>query len=91
MAQFPSCPVIYVPGNHEYYGNVIPKLTVELKRVCQNTNVVVLDNDTAEIGGVVFLGTTLWTDFNLFGDAEAAEPDAAQGISDDLTIRVEPG
>lgn len=63
-------PVLYVPGNHEFYGGSIVGTLDELKRRCAGTNVHVLDNDELIIEGVRFLGTTLWTDFMLFGRGE---------------------
>ena len=66
-------PVLYVPGNHEFYGSSIDGALDELKRLCEGTQVHVLDNGEAVIDGVRFLGTTLWTDFELFGDADAAQ------------------
>jgi hypothetical protein len=55
-------------GNHEFYGQKIPKLIDEIKEVAQGSNVHVLENQSVEIGDVVFLGATLWTDFRLNGD-----------------------
>ncbi len=63
-------PVLYVPGNHEFYGGSIGETTRELSRLCAGTHVRVLDNGTTVLGGVRFLGTTLWTDFRLRGDGE---------------------
>ena len=63
-------PVLYVPGNHEYYGGSIMGTVAELKGRCAGSYIRVLDNDEIVIGGVRFLGTTLWTDFMLFGDGE---------------------
>jgi Calcineurin-like phosphoesterase len=83
-------PVIYVLGNHEFYGQKIPKLTFEIKELAQGTNVHVLENDSVEIGNVVFLGTTLWTDFRLNGDAVLAEVTAQAGMTDFRRIRVTP-
>ena len=40
---FPSRPVIYVLGNHEFYGQKIPKLIEELKQLTTGTNVMLLD------------------------------------------------
>lgn len=60
-------PVVYVLGNHEFYGSSIEAATGELERLCAGTQVHVLDNDEVVIDGVRFLGTTLWTDFLLFG------------------------
>ncbi len=62
-------PVVYVPGNHEYYDHDIG-ITDELKSVAP-ANIHVLDQDDYEIDGVRFLGTTLWTDFKLYGESEA--------------------
>ena len=61
--------VIYVAGNHEYYGGALPKLT-EKMREAAGPNVAFLENDEITIGGVRFLGATLWTDFRLFGDVQ---------------------
>lgn len=66
---FPK-PVLYVPGNHEFYGGSIVGSVDALRQQCAGTNVHVLDNDEVIIKGVRFLGTTLWTDFMLFGEGE---------------------
>jgi predicted phosphodiesterase len=63
-------PVLYVPGNHEFYGGSVLGVADELKQLCAGTNIRVLDNDEVIIQGVRFLGTTLWTDFMLFGEGE---------------------
>ena len=64
-------PVLYVLGNHEFYGGRIDGTTDELKRLCAGSQVHVLDDDEIVIDGVRFLGSTLWTDFMLFGDGDA--------------------
>lgn len=63
-------PVLYVPGNHEFYGASIPGTLARLKALCAGTAVQVLDDEARVIGGVRFLGSTLWTDFLLAGDGE---------------------
>src|SRR5687768_17702460 len=64
-------PVLYVPGNHEFYGGSIAGTVTELKRLSAGTGIRVLDSDDeAVIDGVRFLGTTLWADFMLFGEGE---------------------
>jgi predicted phosphodiesterase len=87
---FPRQPVIYVLGNHEFYGEQIPKLTEDIKAAAADSNIHVLENDRVEIGGVVFLGATLWTDFRLHGDPVLAEVAALAGMPDFLCIRVTP-
>lgn len=63
-------PVLYVPGNHEFYGGSIDGTVQELRRLCAGTGIRLLDNDEIVMQGVRFLGTTLWTDFLLFGVGE---------------------
>jgi Icc-related predicted phosphoesterase len=83
-------PVVYVLGNHEFYGQKIQKLVAKLKELAAGSTVHVLDNDRVEIGGVVFLGTTLWTDFCLYGDPVKAERLARWGMNDFQKIRIMP-
>ncbi|WP_025917558.1 metallophosphoesterase [Herminiimonas sp. CN] len=61
-----AVPVIYVPGNHEYYGGSLRGTLAALRQQVAGSNVHVLDMDDIRIGGVRFLGCTLWTDFRLF-------------------------
>lgn len=65
---FPEQPVLYVPGNHEYYDGEYHEVTAALRERTAKSNVRLLDNEEAVIGGVRFLGSTLWTDFELFGE-----------------------
>jgi Icc-related predicted phosphoesterase len=67
-ARFPNRPVIYVPGNHEFYHHDIT-LIDELKAEAPD-NIHVLNDDQVVIDGVRFLGSILWTDFDLFGEAD---------------------
>ena len=64
-------PVLYVAGNHEFYGGSIEATSDELKRLCAGTRVRVLDGDELVVDGVRFLGATLWTDFMVLGEGEA--------------------
>ena len=74
-------PVLYVPGNHEFYGGSIAGTVAELKRLCAGTQIRVLDKDAVVIDGVRFLGTTLWTDFMLFGAGEERTTAMQQALS----------
>lgn len=61
-------PVIYVMGNHEFYGQrVMMELWNAARDKVKGTHVHLLENEAVEIDGVRFLGCTLWTDFALFG------------------------
>jgi len=74
-------PVLYVPGNHEFYDGSIAGTIVKLRELSADSNVRVLANDATVLGGIRFLGTTLWTDFLLFGDGDARAL-AVQGALD---------
>lgn len=61
-------PVLYVPGNHEFYGSSLTATVQELRRLAADTAIHILDNQALEWQGVRFLGSTLWTDFLVAGD-----------------------
>jgi hypothetical protein len=84
---FPARPVIYVPGNHEFYGYDID-LTAELEAAAPE-NITVLSDDVLVLDGVRFLGSTLWTDFKLHGEGEAwlARERARRSMNDFVRIR----
>ncbi|WP_439373146.1 metallophosphoesterase [Bradyrhizobium sp. DASA03120] len=65
-------PVIYVMGNHEGYGTDVDRTLEKAKAAAAGTNVHVLENECTRVGEVTFAGCTLWTDFDLFGDAHRA-------------------
>lgn len=56
-------PVIYVAGNHDFYGAEYFSRLADMRKVYKNTNVIFLENDEVIVDGVRFLGTTLWSDF----------------------------
>ncbi|MFB2967684.1 metallophosphoesterase [Aerosakkonema sp. BLCC-F183] len=87
---FPYLPVIYVLGNHEYYGKAFPKHIDDLKKAVEGTNIHILENDSLIINDIKFLGCTLWTDFSLFGDPKIAGYEATQIMTDYRKIRVSP-
>lgn len=85
-------PVIYVAGNHEYYGHHINRMSIDLTRCARYLGIHYLDSSSIVIGGVRFLGTTLWTDFALCAGQERNSMDAARGsIHDFSTIRTPSG
>jgi Icc-related predicted phosphoesterase len=85
--QFSDARVLYVPGNHEYYGHDIGD--TDLLAAVAPANVQVLNDDTCEIENVRFLGTTLWTDFRLYGEGESwfSRETARRQINDFTSIR----
>ncbi len=90
VEKFPDRPVLYVLGNHEYYGAATPKLLDKLRIEAEGTNVTILENDVVRMGGVTFLGCTLWSDFKLVGDSHIAGYAATRAINDFFKIKVSP-
>lgn len=80
-------PVIYVLGNHEFYGEFYPRLIETARSIVQGTSVHLLENDVVSIDGVNFVGCTLWTDFELFGDPRITGYHCQQVMTDYRRIR----
>jgi predicted phosphodiesterase len=81
-------PVIYVPGNHEFYGCDIDRTVEKARQAAAGTNIHILQDDEILINGqVLFVGATLWTDFDLFGNRDYAMMRAAEGMNDYRKIR----
>jgi Icc-related predicted phosphoesterase len=59
-------PVLYVAGNHEYYGGEWRDRMAKLEKHCHNSNVHFMDNSIVHIMGHSFFGATMWTDFDLY-------------------------
>ena len=90
LEAFPNRPVIYVLGNHEFYGQKLQKLINELQDMSRGTNIHVLENQSYTIGDVLFLGATLWTDFALNGNPVVSEIVAQTTMNDFRRIRTLP-
>ncbi|HEY2526770.1 MAG TPA: metallophosphoesterase [Xanthobacteraceae bacterium] len=75
-------PIIYVPGNHEFYGTDLDKTVDKARVAADGTNVHILQNDAIRLCGVRFIGATLWTDFNLFGNPAVAMDAALLAMTD---------
>lgn len=53
--QFPEMPILYVLGNHEFYGTCMPLLREELTIEAKRYNIELLDNRAVTIGECVFM------------------------------------
>lgn len=58
------CPVVFVPGNHEYDMQDWDAAHARLRRVCDALGIVWLERERLVLDGVRFVGTTLWTDYD---------------------------
>ncbi len=65
------CPVVFVPGNHEYDGQEFDAAHARLQEVCKRLGFTWLEREVAVMGGVRFVGCTLWTDFDALTSTQA--------------------
>lgn len=86
-------PIVMVAGNHEYFERVRPVECRDGAAAARVLRVTFLDNDAAVLGGVRFIGTTLWADYRLFGVARRHEmmDVARRRMMDHRRILEEPG
>ncbi len=72
----PAMPVVFVLGNHEFYHSSIERERVMAGRAAVPAGVDVLDDMTLTIGDTRFIGSTLWTDYQLYssGDSDWSSP-----------------
>ncbi|MFT0546892.1 metallophosphoesterase [Allopusillimonas ginsengisoli] len=73
-------PVLYVPGNHEFYGSNLRDTISQLKELARGTQIHILDNEEIMLNGVRFLGSTLWSGFNLYGKGARREQAMQQAV-----------
>jgi Icc-related predicted phosphoesterase len=84
---FPDKPIVYVAGNHEFYGHDWTETLEELRHAAKLHGIHFLENDAVEIEGVRFLGCSLWTDFELFGIERKSEVmRAASDVMNDFKV-----
>jgi Icc-related predicted phosphoesterase len=80
-------PVIYVPGNHEFYADVLSSGLANLRMTSEGTNVHALNCGEVVLYGVRFLGCTLWTDFALRIDTnDGARSDVPRSVSESKRV-----
>src|SRR5579862_93989 len=60
-------PVLYIAGNHEFYGQELQALSGALREEAAGSSVQVLEDEQLVLDGVRFLGCSLWSDFEFDG------------------------
>lgn len=79
----PAMPCIYVAGNHEFYKGGIKECLADGRTTAECfADVHFLENEVITIGGVRFIGATLWTDFNIDGAQHLAMRIARERMND---------
>lgn len=86
-------PVIYVPGNHEYYKTRLTytsflELNETLRKIASKSDnrLIFLQNDVAIVDDTLIYGSTFWTDYNLYGIPERSMYLAEMGLNDHRNI-----
>ena len=86
---FPNNEIVYVAGNHEFYQHHWNQLLVDMRLKAETLDIHFLENQTVTIGGVRFLGATLWTDYDYFGRGkrQACMREAEEKLNDFRLIK----
>jgi Icc-related predicted phosphoesterase len=80
-------PIVFTPGNHEFYGHVLEDAIEEGRTAAAETGVHFLNVENVTIDGVRFIGATLWSDYFLYGNQELGMDAAKRGMNDHRYIK----
>ncbi len=80
-------PVVYVPGNHEFYGSEMKSCLAQGREAAEFAGIELLARRSVAINGVRFIGCTLWTDYRLLGTPKPSMVVAGQELNDHRLIR----
>lgn len=88
---FPNHEIIYVAGNHEFYHHHWNQLLVDMRSKAEILGIHFLENQATTIGGIRFLGATLWTDYDYFGrnKRQACMHEAEEKLNDFRLIKAQ--
>lgn len=76
--------VVLVAGNHDHYDGVFDETAAQLRRWLPGFTV--LDNESVEINGVRFFGSTMWSDFE--GRSQVAMDRVRKGMGEFFFVKV---
>jgi predicted phosphodiesterase len=76
--------IIYIPGNHEYYRTTIDDFDTSIGLLTRDLGIHLLNPGMVRIGGVTFIGATLWTNFRRNAVAKLA---CSRSINDFQAIK----
>lgn len=80
-------PVLFVPGNHEYDAMDFEAAHARLRETCARLGLIWLEREALVLGGVRFVGTTLWSDFDALSPASAAAHPGTHLLAQQLKAR----
>ena len=64
--------VLFVPGNHEFDSLEFDPTYARLRAICDQLGIEWLEREVITLGNVRFVGSTLWSDFDVFANAETS-------------------
>lgn len=81
-------PIVMTLGNHEFYGRCWQEEVGAAQERAPLYGIHLLENATAVVGNVRFVGASMWTDYALFGEHTVAHAMdvAARGLNDHRRI-----
>jgi hypothetical protein len=80
-------PTAYICGNHEFYGDKLPRVTERLAEMTAGSSIHILDDSSCLLQGWHTYGTTLWTDMGLGEDWQSGVALAEKAMNDYKRIR----
>jgi hypothetical protein len=80
-------PTTYICGNHEFYGDKLPRVTERLAEMTTGSNIHALEDSFFLVGEWHIYGCTLWTDMALIEDWQAGIALAEGAMNDYKRIR----
>lgn len=81
-------PIVYVAGNHDYYYGVFERVNERLQHLGSYLpNFYFLNNRCVEIGNTRFIGSTLWSNFDLARNPREFAYHARSMVGDFMVIK----
>lgn len=87
LAKWSLAPIVFVPGNHDVMGVDIDAWDRGNEDLLDRGVFVLSSGQSIVIGGVRFVGATLWSDFGLADDVYASEAWAARHMPEYQRVR----
>lgn len=84
-------PVVLVAGNHDFWTGSLDNEIAKFRDRLQSDDIFILDGEAVVIGDVRFVGATLWTDYEAYGDAWRSHRAANESMNDLRRIRTNSG
>jgi hypothetical protein len=82
-----NTPTAYICGNHEFYGDKLPRVTERLAEMTAGSNVHLLEDSFITVGDWHIYGCTLWTDMAIMEDWQSRVALAEGAMNDYKRIR----